>query len=376
MKVLTIISHTEHYVGPDGSIVGLASTVTELNHLISVFDEIRHVAMLHDTIAPESAIPYTSDSIKFIPIPAVGGNSLINKLSLLTKGPRIIQMVNRALKGSDFFQFRAPTGIGVYIIPYLIFSSSIKGWFKYAGNWKQAQAPLAYRFQKWLLKQQKRPVTINGFWSDQPKHCLSFENPCLTDYDIKIGNQVRAEKSFTNQLELCFVGRLESEKGLDYLIDAVNNLDKDDLAKIKQIFLVGTSHKFDYYKSKIEKLMLPFVFKGYLSRNEVHEIYKRCHAIVLPSASEGFPKVIAEAMNYGCLPIVSNVSSIGHYIKHNENGLLINNITSNEVRKKIIEFLNLNTQNYKKLITQDQIFLRKFSYKYYNDRVENELIKN
>ena len=47
MKVLTIISHTEHYKTADGKIVGLGSTVTEINNLISVFGEIRHVAMLH-----------------------------------------------------------------------------------------------------------------------------------------------------------------------------------------------------------------------------------------------------------------------------------------------------------------------------------------
>ena len=39
------------------------------------------------------------------------------------------------------------------------------------------------------------------------------------------------------------------------------------------------------------------------------------------SDNEGFPKVIAEAANYGCVPIVSNVSSIPHYINES-NGFL------------------------------------------------------
>jgi glycosyltransferase involved in cell wall biosynthesis len=42
---------------------------------------------------------------------------------------------------------------------------------------------------------------------------------------------------------------------------------------------------------------------------------------LLPSASEGFPKVVAEAACYGTIPVVSNVGSIPHYIT-NENGFV------------------------------------------------------
>ena len=45
---------------------------------------------------------------------------------------------------------------------------------------------------------------------------------------------------------------------------------------------------------------------------------------VLPSYSEGFPKVIAEAMNFGCIPIVSDISCIRQYIINGKNGFLIN----------------------------------------------------
>lgn len=374
MKVLTIISHTEHYKRADGSIVGLGSTVTEINHLILVFDEIRHIAMLHPSDAPSSALPYNSNNIKFIPIKAIGGTSIKDKLSILVQGPKVIKKIKKSLKDSDYFQFRAPTGIGVYVIPYLMLFTSKKGWFKYAGNWKQEYAPLAYRFQKWLLKQQRRNVTINGFWDDQLKHCLSFENPCLTDLEIVNGNAIRINKNFSYPLELCFVGRLEPAKGLDILINAVANLSSEDRLKIKQIHLVGIGEKINDYKKKISKLKLPFTFHGYLSRNEVHKIYKLCHAIVLPSASEGFPKVIAEAMNYGCLPIVSNVSSISHYVGNNKNGFLIDIINVEGVKDKLLQFLNMSNEDYKLLASLENETLSHFSYNYYNNRIKNELL--
>lgn len=374
MRSLTIISHTEHYLLPDGKIVGLGSTVTEINELLAIFDSITHVAMLHHTVAPPSALPYVSDKIKFVALPAVGGETLSDKMAILLQAPKILETIRKALKTSDYFQFRAPTGMGVFVIPYLIMFNSQKGWFKYAGNWKPSHAPLAYRFQKWLLERQSRMVTINGFWEDQPKQCLSFENPCLTEEEIQAGQLVIASKTFQFPLELCFVGRLEAAKGVDLIIEAVAGLDAKSLHKIGVIHLVGAGQQLAVYQKRVGKLALPIIFHGYLSRTEVHQIYKKSQAILLPSASEGFPKVIAEAMNYGCVPIVSNVSSINHYIKQNKNGFLIETLDAMGVGKMLLEFLNLSEHQYFNLKQMNMAELKKFGYSHYNNRIKAEIL--
>ncbi|MCX7549075.1 glycosyltransferase [Xanthomarina sp. F1114] len=374
MRSLCIISHTEHYLLPDGSVVGLGSTVTEINQLLAVFDKIIHVAMLHKSQAPASALPYTSNHIEFVALPEVGGAALKDKLEILLQAPKMIAIIHKALKRSDCFQFRAPTGIGVYIIPYLILFSSKKGWFKYAGNWKQKDAPLAYSFQKWLLEKQSRPVTINGFWEDQPKQCLSFENPCLTETEIQSGQQVIADISFQFPLQLCFVGRLETAKGVDLIIDTLASLKPEILEKIGSLHLVGAGAQMEAYQKQAKTLGLPIVFHGYLSRNEVHNIYKKSHAIVLPSASEGFPKVIAEAMNYGCVPIVSRVSSIGHYIKDNENGFLMANLSQASLETCLMNLLTLEQAAYQQLSSTSLDFIGRFSYPYYNQRILKDIL--
>ena len=70
---LAIISHTEHYRNAQGRIVGWGPTVSELNHLATHFDEIYHVAMLHDSAPPPSSLPYLHDNITFVPLPPSGG---------------------------------------------------------------------------------------------------------------------------------------------------------------------------------------------------------------------------------------------------------------------------------------------------------------
>ena len=45
-------------------------------------------------------------------------------------------------------------------------------------------------------------------------------------------------------------------------------------------------------------------------KKTIEQHYASSHVLVLTSESEGFPKVIAEAMAYGCVPIVTRVGSI------------------------------------------------------------------
>ncbi|GAA4267980.1 glycosyltransferase family 4 protein [Hyunsoonleella aestuarii] len=373
-KGLTIISHTEHYKDTDGNIVGLVSTVTEINHLLEVFDEIYHVAMLHEGKAPPNTILYTSNKIKFIPIKALGGKGLKNKLELIISIPSVIGKVRKALKRTYYFQFRAPTGIGVFVIPYLLLSSK-KGWFKYAGNWQQHHGPLAYQFQRWLLKKSNSLVTINGVWEGQPEHCKSFENPCLTSDELKAGERCISTKKFNKtSINFCFVGRLEDAKGVNLLMNAFLKLDKNNKVKIGQIHIVGKGSKMNHYKSLSDGSGLTFIFHNTLSRKEVHAIYKVSNAIILPSASEGFPKVVAEAMNYGCLPIVSNVSSIGQYVKDRKNGLLLNAISEEGLTEKLMELLDFTEEDYFKMIESSEHKLYKFTYEYYNNRIKNFIL--
>ncbi|TWO34361.1 glycosyltransferase [Seonamhaeicola sediminis] len=373
---LAIISHTEHYKRPDGTLVGWGATVSEINHLLAIFDEVYHIAMLYDTEVPASALPYISDKVHFIPIPSVGGKGFLNKLEVIWKSPKIIQIVSKTLRDVDCFQLRTPTGIGVFLIPYLSVFVKQKGWFKYAGNWNQLQPPLGYRLQRWMLKLQRRTVTINGYWEQQPLHHLSFENPCLTDADIVLGRQIRQDKSLERKITFCFVGRLEREKGVETILSAFHSLSADLVSRIGTIHFVGEGEESTYFKQLANEGNLHVLFHGALPRQEVFEIYKQSHAFLLPTtASEGFPKVIAEAMNFGCIPIVSNISAIGHYIKHNDNGFLLNEVTYEALISMLYTMLNLSEENYKRMLESFDTVVEKFTFSHYNSRIKHDILK-
>lgn len=372
---LAIISHTEHYKLADGTVVGWGPTVTEITHLLDVFDTIYHVAMFQDTEAPASALPYLSDRIVFVPLPALGGKTIGAKLQLVWKAPRVLRSINKTLKQVDWFQFRGPTGIGVYVIPFLALMIKKPGWFKYAGNWNQEKPPLGYGLQRWMLKQQSRKVTINGRWDKQPMHCLTFENPCLTDKELIEGEALGKQKSVDGMLTCCFVGRLEKPKGVERIIKAIGRLTMEEKKRINIVHLVGDGPDRDYFKALAEKSGVEFAFHGFLAREQVFEIYKESHIFLMPTtASEGFPKVIAEAMNFGCLPIVSNISSIGQYIKNMETGICLDDVTSDVLKCAIRDLWSLDNHQFRDILTHQRRIVEKFSFTHYNHRIKTEII--
>lgn len=372
---LTIISHTEHYYRSDGTLVGWGPTVTEINHLLDLFDSICHVAMLHPSKAPPSALPYRSDRITFLALPVIGGKTWSAKMQWVFQAPKVIQIVKQAVQSSDCFQLRTPVGMGIYLIPYLNLFLKVPGWYKYAGNWNQKSAPLGYRFQRFLLRNQRRPVTINGHWSDQPSHCLTFENPCLTQGELEAGDQYTKQRSLPMIWNFCYVGRLEEEKGVGRIIQAISKLSLAEKKKIGQVHFVGDGLERERFEGEAKKSGVAMTFYGYLPREEVFQIYMQSHVFIMPTqASEGFPKVIAEAMNFGCLPVVSDVSSIPQYIRHGREGFLIPEGTAASAHEVLKYIIGLKTEPYMGYLREGRWLVSLFGFKNYLEKLRSEVL--
>lgn len=323
-KKLVILSHTEHYRNGSNQIVGWGSTVNEINFLADYWEEVVHVGCFYADKAPSSALPYSKNNIHFKAIPPYGGKSILDKLKILTKIPKIVAVVYKNIKEATEVQLRLPTSMGLFLLPLFsfVFPRKYTFWVKYAGNWGQANPPLSYKIQRWWLKNNfaKCKVTINGFWENQPVHCLSFENPCLTENQIEQGLKISEQKTFNKPFVFIFVGRLEESKGVSDCIEALRSIPVENIEKVH---FIGDGEKIEFYKDIASFLGDKVIFHGFLESDKVHSILATSHFLLLPSKSEGFPKVIAEAACYGVISVVSNVGSIPHYI-NDKNGFLWN----------------------------------------------------
>ena len=165
---------------------------------------------------------------------------------------------------------------------------------------------------------------------------------------------------------------MEDAKGVQRIIDAFGSL--ETLQKVAVIHFIGDGQKMNHYRDQSKALNLPANFHGFLERDRVFEIYKQSHFFLLPStASEGFPKVIAEAMNFGCIPLVSSVSSIGQYV-NKSNGFIVNPCTSDELSVLLDASMNKKEEFLiKKAFAAHQAVIQ-FTFEHYRKRIQNEVI--
>jgi len=368
---LLIISHTEHYI-KDEVIVGWGPTVKEINYLATIFEKIIHIAPLYSITAPNSSYSY-NEKIEFIPIQSSGGKGL-QKLSILTTSFNTISIITENLKKSDIVHFRAPTGIGIFVLPYLKLFNRKKLWVKYAGNWKDPNMPLGNRLQKWWLRNlisERDSVTINGNWFGEKNNFIPFQNPTLSENDRKIGQDIINKKSLEDKLIFCFVGALNNHKGVHLILESLTKIKS---VKINKVHFIGNGSDLDKYIDFCTENKLKNVyFHGFLPKDEIIEFYKESHFLLLPSKSEGFPKVVSEAMNYGCIPIVSDVSSVGQIITDGINGFLIKELNVENLNIQINKAIAIGGDDFKNITNNNFLTAEKFTYIEYLKNVKKIL---
>jgi glycosyltransferase involved in cell wall biosynthesis len=371
---LVIISHTEHYYNTLGQIVGWGSTINEINFLATYWDNIVHVACLYNDSAPNSALPYCNTNIRFVALPPFGGKKWMSKIAILFKIPKILVTVFKAIKNATEVQLRLPTSMGLFLLPFFAFFLPRKFtfWVKYAGNWGQVNPPMSYKIQRWFVTNNfaKCNVTINGFWENQPNHCLSFENPCLNNEDICKGKIITQNKSFQAPFEFVFIGRLEEAKGISHIISALKNV---ELNLIRNVHFIGDGPFIDMYKSQCDFLGDKVIFYGFLDTIKIHSILQKCHFLLLPSKSEGFPKVIAEGACFGVIPVVSSVGSIPHYINAS-NGFVWDEKTHTNFYEILEQAIHSNPTELKLKAISVHSLSEKFTFEAYIEKLKKTVL--
>ena len=310
-RKLLLITDTSMYRDKDGSIHAFGPVVRELEFISNNFEKITWIGYNRpDLLNNKTMDQITANNIE---LRAVGGDSTYKKFGAFLYSPIIFYHILLNIFKNNIIHTRGPSLPALIAINLSKLFKRKVWWNKYAGDWNQRNAPFFYKLQVNKLKKlTNTKVTINGFWQNQPSHCLSFENPCLTLDQIDSGCIVANQKSFYKPFRFVFVGRLEDEKGVQRIINAFRHV---DLNLVESVDFIGDGPKFEHYKKDANYLKNKVKFHGFLNSSDVHQILRFAHFLLLPStASEGFPKVIAEAACYGTIPIVSNVGSIGHYI--------------------------------------------------------------
>lgn len=311
---IVVVSHTPHHRSGD-RIVGWGPTVRELDRLAGLFDELIHVAPVHEGPAPASELAYEAANVRVVAVRAAGGDTIAAKLGILRVLPSYVSAIWRELGRADVAHVRCPSNIGLVASLLLaVRRTPVLRWIKYAGNWRPiSRESRSYGLQRWLLQRgiPRALVTVNGKWPGQPAHVHAFLNPCLTAEELRDAAGAAASKTIGQPVRFLFVGRLEEAKGTGRAIRILERVRAAGANALLEV--VGDGPARSRFESQAAETGLREVvrFHGWLPRPDLAALYRRAHFLILPSSSsEGWPKVLSEGMAYGVVPMTSNVSSI------------------------------------------------------------------
>lgn len=375
---LLIVSAMPHYIDANQQIVGWGPTVEEITHLASLFDHITHIGVLYPCSPPNSSLPYGKPNIHFIPVRPSGGNTLTQKFDVIRKAPEYIRKVIAQTDHADIVHVRAPANISMLAILILTFQTRPRArWVKYAGNWRPGYPePWSYTLQRrWLERGLHRGVvTINGRWDNQPGHVYSFYNPCLTWPEIHQGKLAAENKDLAFPLRFLFVGAIHTSKGIGKALEIVKTLKDENIPCEFDIVGDGPMRpEFEGWAS-MHGITADVRFHGWQPKPALPEFYSQAHFILLPSNSEGWPKVLSEAMAYGVVPLAGAVSSIPQILGETGAGMALPHDDIEAYIKAICSYVE-NPQTWRASSQAGVRAAQRFTYDYYLDSVR-DMFKN
>jgi len=117
------------------------------------------------------------------------------------------------------------------------------------------------------------------------------------------------------QYDLVFVGRLEPQKNVAALLDAVQGLNA-------RLAVIGTGGQSSDLQSRYHDLQGRVRWLGNVPHTELPDYLHAAALFILPSLYEGHPKTLIEAMACGLPVIGADTPGIREIVRHGENGWL------------------------------------------------------
>ena len=181
-------------------------------------------------------------------------------------------------------------------------------------------------FFKSILKKLK-PIVVN----DNLSNVNHYKYARIYPSEIVNIWKKNLKKPNLSKPKLLYLGRIKKEKGIFSLIELIQDLDID-----YELSVVGNKKILNLKNNKIK------VFNETSNIRKIINFYDKNNIFILPSFTEGSPKVILESLSR--LRPVIVFSEINH-VKSKLQGVFITNRNTKDLKKTIIYIL----KNYKKI---------------------------
>lgn len=201
------------------------------------------------------------------------------------------------------------------------------------------KTPVQRIFVKFILKTASLVLALSKNMKEAMRQITNREIIVLPN-GVYISKFQRAmvktpEKRFGRK-QLLFVGNIRPVKGVEYLLNAMSIIVKEE----PDAYLVLVGSYPSTFVQKIPKdLKNKVLLTGFVNHKEIPAYMKGSYLFILPSLSEGLPNVLLEAMVAGLPIVATNVGGIPEIVRNGENGFLVRPKDSRALAEKVLLLL-------------------------------------
>ena len=220
-----------------------------------------------------------------------------------------------------------PVGIS---LPITVFGSAYD-WL--IGRWPFALADRIIAVSEWVK------YDIAKYHIDERKIVPVHNGINVSEFRPSDATNVRRQYGIDGPM-LLFVGRMITQKGLPYLIDAMPHvLEKYPGTKL---LLIGRGNALESLRKKVKAsgLERSIIFSGYMSEEMLKEAYGTCDIFVLPSVWEVLPIAVLEAMSSSKPVVCTSAGGDAELVENGLNGYVVPMRDPKALAEKINELLD------------------------------------
>lgn len=305
-----------------------------------LFDETRVVAPCETGGRSEGITALKGNDLRIVPLSVPKGRGIWRKLDLIRWLLRNGRKIWSEVAAADAVHTPIPGDVGTIGMVFAVIQRKPL-FVRHCGNW-MVQRTLAERAWKWSMERFAGGRNVMFATGGQPEP-PSRRNPNLRwifSTSLRLeeidGNAARVLPE-DGKIRLVIACRQEPRKGTSIVIESLPGI----LENFPDAFLdvAGDGSLLDELKRQAVASGCSdrIKFHGKVGQSEVIDLLKKAHVFCYPtSASEGFPKVVLEALSCG-LPVVTSRVSVLPQLITPDRGVALEEPNASDVAEAVSE---------------------------------------